>query len=273
MSFTVEERFGSRRPAGSSFEFLFHARSDEDGIADELEARDAVLDAAPDEYDGLPRQGVSDGERISNRSLFFTVTYGATELGFDDELNQKFSFDTGGGTQHLTQSIATVAKYPPEAIDHKGAIGVNANGDVAGVDVPVSQFNFNVQRRMPIGDVTSAYVNKLRDLTGRGNSEAVEISVRPGVTLTFPAKELAFLGAAGGQVSQDDAEITFSFFSSKSKSDITIGGITGIAKKGLEYLWVEYHRATDGSGLASVPRAVYIEQVFEYDDLNELGLA
>lgn len=57
---------------------------------------------------------------------------------------ETFSFDTGGGAQHITQSLANVARYAPPgqtAPNFKGAIGVTADS-VEGVDITVPVYHF-----------------------------------------------------------------------------------------------------------------------------------
>ena len=55
-------------------------------------------------------------------------------------------------------------------------------------------------------------------------------------------------------------------------SGLTVGSITGISKKGWEYLWVLYEEAEDATAkaLVKVPVAVYIERVYEEGDFAGL---
>jgi hypothetical protein len=68
-----------------------------------------------------------------------TVRYGKREPKEPGE--SSFSFDTGGGTTHITQSLQTVARYPWDAPDFKGAIGVH-NDFVDGTDITIPVYNF-----------------------------------------------------------------------------------------------------------------------------------
>lgn len=54
-----------------------------------------------------------------------------------------------------------------------------------------------------------------------------------------------------------------------------MGNITGISKKGWEYLWVRYVDAEDAAAKAFVkkPQAVYVERVYEEGDFSGLGIA
>jgi len=178
-----------------------------------------------------------------------------------------FSFDTSGGTQHITQSLSTVAKYPAgTAPDCKGAIGVSQSGDsqmVEGVDIVVPVYNWSETHYLSNATVTAAYKQTLFGLTGKVNTAAFK---------GFAIGEVLFLGASGSQRGTEDWEITFRFAASKNKVGLTIGTITGIDKKGWEYLWVRYKDSIDANVKVKVPAAVYTEQVYENGDFSGLGI-
>jgi hypothetical protein len=99
-----------------------------EGTADDIAAKAQALANTPTVYDNLLRQSLDLEpqfvDTVSNTGRWLvTVKYGVTaprEAG-----QNSFSFDTTGGTQHITQSIATRAKYPAgTAPDFQGAIGV-----------------------------------------------------------------------------------------------------------------------------------------------------
>ena len=89
------------------------------------------------------------------------------------------------------------------------------------------------------------------------------------------AGECLFLGAAGSQRgSGEDWEINFRFAGSPNRTGITIGTITGIAKKGWEYLWVEYEAEEDSSAnrIVKRPVAAHVEKVYEEGDFSILEI-
>ena len=53
-----------------------------------------------------------------------------------------------------------------------------------------------------------------------------------------------------------------------------MGEISGISKKGWEYLWVRYGDAEDTAAKAIVkkPMAAYVEKVYEDGDFSSLGI-
>ncbi len=53
---------------------------------------------------------------------------------------------------------------------------------------------------------------------------------------------------------------------------MVIGSITGIQKRGWEYLWVRYADAEDGDVLVKRPVSAYVEQVYEYGNFRQLAI-
>jgi len=173
-----------------------------------------------------------------------------------------FSFDTGGGTQHITQSIATVASYPQGAPSFQGAIGVT-HDSVEGVDITVPVYSFSETHYNSLAFVTESYKQTLFGLTGKVNNAAFK---------GFAAGEVLFLGASGSKRGDEDWEISYRFAASKNKTGLVVGSITGIDKKGWEYMWVRYADAEDANAIVKKPVAVYIEKVYDLGDFTGLGI-
>jgi hypothetical protein len=83
-----------------------------------------------------------------------------------------------------------------------------------------------------------------------------------------------FLGASGAKRGEEDWEITFRFAASPNMTGLQIGDITGINKKGWEYLWVRYADDEDANAkvLIKKPIAAYVEKVYEDGDFSGLGI-
>ena len=245
------------------------------GTADESSALSSLRGAAPFLFLGLKRQPVSvEPVSVDTSNPAVSIWEGTARYvaANQDETppetgDSTFSFDTGGGTQHLTQSIQTVGRYsnsgtPP---DFKGAIGVT-HDSVEGVDITVPVFNFSETHYLPASQVTNSYKGKLFRLTGTVNNAAFR-----GLAIG----ECLFLGASGSQRGTgEDWEITFRFAGSQNKTGLTVGDITGIDKKGWEYLWVRYDDIDDDESKTIVkqPMAAYVEKVYEDGDFNLLGI-
>jgi len=244
------------------------------GSADDLAVKADVFAAAPATYDGLVRQSVHlepifVSEPASYGRYIATVRYGL--LAPPKEPGEAtFSFETTGGQQKITQSLATVAKYPATtAPDFKGAIGVGST--VEGVEITVPVFGFTVTRYCAAAVMTSAYIEALKNLTGKVNNADWTINV-DGVALTALAGECLFLGASGSKRGTEDWELSFKFALSRNASSLTIGDLTGISKKGWEYLWVRYEDKDDPTAVVKRPTAVYVEKVYDLGDFSALGL-
>lgn len=173
-----------------------------------------------------------------------------------------FSFDTGGGTQKITQSLETIASYGDDPPDFGGAIGVTDSG-VEGVDITVPIFNFTETHYLADEDVTPAYRATLFALTGTVNQEAFR---------WFAPGEVLFLGASGSKRGVEDWEVTFRFAASPNATGLKIGDIENIEKKGWEHLWVRYGEAEDADTLIQVPVAVYVERVYRWGNFSLLGI-
>jgi len=184
-----------------------------------------------------------------------------------------FSFSTGGGTAHITQSISTTSATAPAgktAPDFKGAIGFDGK-TVQGVDIGVSEFAFTVTRYIDDDDVDATYVGQLYALTNKVNDDTFTAW---GLG-SFNAGECRFLGASGTRRADgEDWEIQFSFSAIPNKANLDVGGtITVPAKKGHEYLWVRYEEAVDADRIAVQPVAAYVEKVYDDGDFDDLDPA
>ncbi len=88
-----------------------------------------------------------------------------------------------------------------------------------------------------------------------------------------------FLGAEGTQQGTKPFQITYKFAISQNATDLSVGDITGIDKKGWEYLWVRYRTKKDETGgtenktLVRLPEAVYVERVHYNANFADLGIA
>ncbi len=240
------------------------------GTSDDVTAKNLIASSTASTYNGLVRQSIqiepewvdttrADGQWIA------TVRYGVrppTEVG-----ESSFSFDTSGGTQHITQSLATVHRYGAPgttAPDFGGAVGVT-HDNVEGVDITIPVYSFSETHYLDAAVVTPAYKGTLFSLTGKVNNASFK---------GLAAGECLFLGASGSKRGADDWEITYRFAGSPNRTGLVVGPISGISKKGWEYMWVRYADSEDAAAKAIVkkPVAVYIERVYEEGNFAALGI-
>jgi hypothetical protein len=190
-------------------------------------------------------------------------------------LKRARSFDTTGGTQHITQACSVGSggtldfekRYPSSATNMSGAIGVDSNG-VNGVDIVVPQLQWQESYDVPNAYVTAAYVRGMAGITGTTNNATFR---------GFDAGEVLFLGCSGSQEWDDQKgkgpwSLSYRFVASKNVTGQTIGSISGVEKKGHEYLWVRYEDSVSGSSLIKQPKAVYVSKVYKDSDFSLLGL-
>lgn len=192
------------------------------------------------------------------------VRYDTQQLPEDKYLTPKFSFDTGGGSQHISQSIDTVWRFPQDAPNFKGAIGVD-NQNVNGVDIIVPNLNINVTQVFPQQMVTVDYMAHLGRLTGKVNNNWF---------MGFPAGEILFMGATGSDDDSADCQISFKFSVSPNRYDFYVGDIHIRAKWGWEYMWVRYVDQIDeiNGCVIKVPASVHIEKVYQTANFRTLGI-
>ena len=193
---------------------------------------------------------------------------GGEEDDDDEEESSSFAFDTGGGTMHRNQSLKTVAKVPNDAPDFNGAIEVDNEGNVNGIDVTMPVLNFTETHTMAGSRVSTSYRKSVAALTGTVNKASFR---------GFAAGEVLFLGASGTKRSKKPNapwEITFRFAVSPNQSGLEVGKLKISSKKGWDYLWVRYaDRVSDNKkNVIKEPVAAYVEQVYPEGDFGNLGL-
>jgi hypothetical protein len=263
MSITVTEKFQSRDVVrgtnpSAQLNFVINGTDDYDQALTELER------SAPAAFDNLPR--LSYGiEPVAE-----TIWLGHARYGYQSTQptgESVYQFDTGGGSQHITQSRKTVRRYArPGSVagNFMGAIGVTADS-VEGVDITVPVYSFSEVHYKKNAFVDEDYKATLFALTGSVNHKSFR---------RYAAGEVLFLGASGTKRGSDDWELSFRFAASPNLSNLVIGDMTGIVKAGWEYLWVQYADEEDTAAqtLIKRPLSVHIEQVYPYDSFNRLRI-
>ena len=243
----------------------------------EAENEDQALSAArgvSHTVKGMKLSEIEVVERINADTWKVKAIYEDDEDGDGDDDNDdedetsSFAFDTGGGTMHRNQSIQTRAKFPNDAPDYGGAIEVDNEGNVNGVDVTMPVLNFTETHTMPGSRVTTAYKKTVAALTGTVNSSSFR---------GFASGEVLFLGASGTKRSKKPSapwEITFRFAVSPNESSVKIGDLKVTNKFGWDYLWVKYADkvAENKKNVIKKPIAAYLEQVYPAGDFGNLGL-
>ena len=248
------------------------------------------------EYPGQPQNKLQAEsytlDYLGDEAWQLTVSYvsrGADDDQKPDPLRRSRSFDTSGGTTHITQQPSYAAgtalgglvwntekRYPTSgasaAPDQQGAIGVDGQ-NVQGVDVVIPALQWTETYDVPTQYVTTDYIKIVSAITGTVNNSSFR---------GFAAGEVLFMGGSG---SQDwDAEkgnspwsLSYKFVAQANADGTTlprlnVGDVTNIEKKGHEYLWVRYEDSVSGTTLLKKPLHVYVNQVYPEANFSLLGI-
>jgi hypothetical protein len=140
MAVTIDEKFDSRETTVGVESPNLDLQYIVQGTDDDALVKTTVEANIPAMYAGLVFQDYHIAP-LGGGVWEVSVRYGKKEPKETGE--SSFSFDTGGGTQHITQSLETVGSYanPGPAPNFKGAIGVS-HDSVEGTDVTVPVYNF-----------------------------------------------------------------------------------------------------------------------------------
>jgi hypothetical protein len=179
-------------------------------------------------------------------------------------LKRARSFDTTGGTQHITQAESeTIFGGGPS---FGNAIAVDDNG-VNGVDVVVPQLSWTETYDVPNAYVTDAYIKGVATQTGRTNNASFR---------GFDAGEVLFLGCSGSQEWDDQKgrgpwSLSYRFVASPNVTNQPVGTLS-VNKKGHEYLWVRYEEATTTTDRIKKPKYAYVNKVYKDGNFSALGI-
>ena len=262
---TAEEQFNGVRDVFSSDNNTAEVGYDVHDAADEAAVKAIMNATAPSTRNGLFIISMEIYEQVNNTTWRVRVRY--AERTWTENPDSRFSFDTTGGSQHITQSLTTVNAYGDDSSRNKDAIGFDGK-NVEGVDITVPVYEFSEVHFFDDGDIDNAYKSTLRGLTGSVNNNTFK---------GFAAGEVLFLGAVGSRQGDDPSdqwEISYRFVSLPNQTGLSVGDIPGIAKKGWEYMDIRYSEVVEtASGSEQVlkaPFAVYIHRV--YPDGNFAGI-
>ena len=269
MTVTVTEQWKSRKRSISADSAEVSLIYLVEGTDNDVTAYDAAVTALASTYtfDGSGNSlylSAVDLSRIGENEWTLNAKY--TNRKGQAPPDSTYDFDTGGGTTHITNSIATVKSYAASgtAPDFGKLIGVTKDS-VAGVDVTIPNYRFTESHQFDTSTITAAYKTTLFSLTGCVNNATFK---------GFDAGSVLFLGASGNQKGEEDWQITYQFACSPNATGLSVGSITGIAKRGWDYLWVMYDDAEDTTAkrIVKSPVAAYVEQVYTYADFSGLGI-
>lgn len=241
-----------------------------DGASDYDDARAAMMAAAPPMMGSFVPvdfrvQPLDDSDTLWEG----TLTYGPrTDNSPDGQNDPTYSFELSVEQRRTTQSLATTA-YGDWAPDFKGAINVQEDGTVEGVDLNFPVFSWIETHYLKYSRVNRAYFTVLFNSIARMNA---------GPFRDFQRGEVLFLGVTGSKRRFAlDWEMQFRFIASPNVSNRSIGTVTVTEKLGHDYLWVRYTASPQTAiggvpVIARIPQNVFVERVYQFANLDSLKL-
>jgi hypothetical protein len=263
---TIAEYVKSRMFGDENARLVYKIR----GTQDEAEALSLLLGE-------IPASAVSTkGETLTKREIeieeedygIWTGTCNFVKRPKKDPLDPKlnpssYQFETGGGNTHITHSISTLQRVRADAgtlVDFHSAIGFDGQ-QIAGCDIVSPVFNFSETHSFD--DIPGAYKLALFRATGKINNATFK---------GFAAGEVLFLGASGSKRGDDNWEISFRFAASENVNGLSVGGISGINKRGWDYLWLFFEDDGSQDVLVKKPSQAMVEKVYMEHDFANIGI-
>jgi hypothetical protein len=234
---------------------------------DEQEVQALLESTAPPVYGGLELDGLQVEAVWADEGAETGVWVGYARYVRAEDTDE-YTFDTGGGTAHITQALETIASYAPSGMtapDTGGAIGATSDR-VEGADIIVPAFNFTETHRFSNAAVLAGYKGVLFNLTGTVNDDTFR---------DFASGEALFLGATGSRRGFDDQwSITFRWAASPNQSGLSFGGMTGISKLGWDIFDIAYKEFEDSFSMTLVQRPVglQVHRVYRFGDFSLLNI-
>ena len=186
-------------------------------------------------------------------------------------LDNSFSFEVGGGTADIVQSIQTKTQSSVPGVNippTNKMIGLDKSR-IAGFNVVSPTFTFTITQVFET--LTLGYLKNLRYLVG---------TVAGYEWLGFRVRELLLFGVSGkykaGSTSSPLGSWTcsFKYGAEQNVKGVTVGSITPFDKNGWDYVWYGYQDQYDATSGLTVPTPIYasVEQVYYYTDHSRLGI-
>ncbi len=282
MAITCEERINSPRITQGTDRVSIERQFVIKGTASYADALDALDSAAGASFTigtgstsvDYSRQEISiepESEDLWNGSARYGSS-DATGGGSGAIGDSSFSFDTGGGTQHVTTS-KTQTVYGVDGSsgteNFENAIGYDGQ-NVNGIDIVIPQFQWTETHIKGTDSVTSLYKRTVAALTGKVNDAGFR---------GFNAGEVLFVGASGTRTGTERWSITFKFAYSPNQTNLLINPqstaddqITVATKKGWEYLWVRFKDKPGVGQVLKAPEYAVVDKVYDAGNFSDLGI-
>lgn len=237
----MEENYVSRMGSSgesTGFDIIYTVMNNDLSYLNELDATGYVLQNKPGSYAGYGYLSY-EIKQVVRGVYTFTLKYGTPGNATMMDIGT-LSFNVGGGTAHITNSISYTSVRDtailPDPMDYGGAIGVEVNDDktkgrIRGLDIVAPVMEYSWATQFTAADVNDGYINDVFNLCGTINGAAF---------FGRPAGSVLFKGARGSRKGFDRWELSFDFAYSPNMTNIAVGNMTVTAKKGWDYLDILY---------------------------------
>lgn len=275
MAITVDEMLNSREiVVGESVIRRYVCR----GSSNDLDIADAVLAQTPTNHGYYPRKNNprivpakdADMQTAETAIWIADVTYQLEAPDKDEQpedpddgLGLRFSFDTSGGTRHITEGFALIDAQPNDAEDFGLAINVtgdDTNLQVEGADVVTGNGQFQISK--VVEAMNFAKFKAWKALTGKTNNAAFQ---------GFAAGEVLFLGASGTGRVGSGIDVTFTFVADSSDPALPVAGEV-VEYEGHANVWVKYAPTVGELGIKPDVKGVYVVRQYQQADFSILPI-
>ena len=200
--------------------------------------------------DGLLYRQDMDIREVGHKLYHITVPYGANK---QEQGEYRFEFDAMGGTTQIYAGVFR-ARYPAGASENHGGLINVVDGKPQGCQIVIPAMKVICHFKHPPGVISPVHIRDLSRLVGTVDTAGF---------FDWDAYETLFMGATGQEGTHVQQEIAYHFAMSDNITDLQLGDITGISKRGHEVAWIGWKSAEVESRLGSSPDFVEVVQAYQ----------
>lgn len=281
----IQERSDSRSISGIGTNARVTYKYDLRDYASETAARSALASTAPSNVtiDGIPLNTVEP--RLSPVGLvgnfLGSVVYKhSSESPEQDQPavidEEKLSFQFSGGptffTRALSQNHYDRDGAPGSAPDVGNYLNVNKLGEIEGVELPIPDSGFQIQKKLDLGSTDSEINDWIEDRIAQiWTTNDAEFR-------SLATEDCMFTGFSGDQLSDDTFDIVFDFAViigedyTVDKFDLGGGNTFTIGARipGFHVIWTMSEPQQSGTVIIPKPIGVYVAKVLETSDFSTI---
>lgn len=233
--------------------------------ADETAAIAAVAAAAPSTLEGMVLRSIDVDEEVLE-GWRCRANYGMFQKKEPPQTGEsQFNFEINTQPVRRYAPIGSITTYGSN-LPTIGLIGEQLDGGPAeGVDVQLPVHSESETHYLASNLITSFYKQQIKQLVGRTNNAPWK---------GHQTGEVLLAAVSGSRRGADDWEVTFRWLIQENESNLTVGSISGISRKGWQHLWPLYRPKKDSSQPYVVNEVVgvAVATVFNEGNMSLLGI-